>query len=129
MADGIIDLLTALGTDIGELLGAAATGLCNIERKTLDDDGNGGKAETWEAINDDPLPCVAYPGSGRTHLLGEVPTARTAFTVIVAGGTDVKGKDRVRLLAGGTEPERLVDISHVLPQMGVIVEIVGLVNI
>lgn len=122
-------LLAGMRTLSAALIRDFSSGLCNIEQATLADDGHAGKTQEWEAINAEPLPCVAYPGSGRTHILGEVPQSKTVFTVIVAGGTLVVGKHRIVLLAGDTEPERIVEITHVLPQLGVVVEIVGTVKI
>ena|SRR4028118_65357 len=102
---------------------------CVVEAPTLTDDGHGGKTQTWAALNDSPLPCFAYPGTARKELLGQVPTGMTAYTVIVQGDVAVQSTHRVKVHARGTEPERIVKIVGVIPQQGVIVEIVGWVKI
>jgi hypothetical protein len=103
--------------------------LCDVEVKSLVDDGHGGKNEVWTPLAGGPFRCAAAPASGRTHVEGDVPKSKTVFVVTIKGGIEVGGKDRVRVYATDTDPERLVEVKHVLPLTGVLTEVVGLVSI
>lgn len=126
---GLGELLVELGADVGDLLEDLATDLCTLERPKLSDDGKGGKSQSWEAVNPKPLPCVAYPGTGRKEVLGEIPKGSTPYTVIFRAGIAVESTHRIKILARGGEPERVVKIVCVLPQMGVVTEVVGTVKV
>lgn len=103
---------------------------CNVERASLAADGRGGKEQAWTTLNvAGPLACVHYPASGKTRIEGGVPKGKAEYVVLIKGGADVMAKDRVRVLALAPEPERLVEVSHVLPHMGAATEIVGLIDI
>ncbi len=121
---GLARSLAALG------IGSFATHLCTVETPTLTDDGHAGKEKTWEAAPGlKRLPCVAYPNSARAGLVGDVPASKTVYSVLVQGKAAVTSKMRVVLHATDAEPERVLEIKSVLPSMGVVVEIVGLVSI
>lgn len=123
--------LALLGNDIARILAGLDLDRCTIEEPALVPDGHGGKAQTWAAAGEEftDLPCIAYPNAERAKVIGEVPTAATVYSVLVKGGVAVTGKMRVRVHARGAEPERVVVVRGVLPTLGVIVEIVGLVSI
>lgn len=101
---------------------------CYIERLSLVGDGRGGKNKEWAATTEEPLPCMAAPSSGRTHIEGEVPKSKTVYTVRIMQAVEVSGADRVRVLASSVTPERIVEISHVIPH-GAMTDVVGLVSI
>lgn len=124
------DIADLIG-DIAEILEEVAPDHCTIEQPTLVSDGRGGKRQEWDAAGDDftNLPCLAFPNAERAKVIGEVPTAKTVYSVLVKGGVAVTGKMRVRIHARGAEPERIVEVRGVLPALGVIVEVVGLVSI
>jgi hypothetical protein len=106
---------------------------CYVEALSLVSDGKSGKRQEWTATTDEPLPCDLVAESGKTHVAGDVPKAQTAVTVVFKGNVAVTGEQRIRVLAytteSGTVPEMIVSITHVLPNRGVITEVVGLVQI
>jgi hypothetical protein len=127
---GLAELLASLGDTVGEVLGAVATDICTFEESALTDDGHGGKTQEWAAVGAlTKLPCIAYPNAAQARVLGDVPTSKTVYSVLVKGGSAVTSTMRVKLLARGGEPERVLDIKSVLPSFGVVVEVVGLVSI
>lgn len=128
---GAADDMAELAGDIAEILEEVGPDVCTIEAATLVSDGRGGKTQQWAAPGDGfaNLPCIAYPNAERARVVGEVPKSKTVYSVLVKGGVAVTGAMRVRVHARGDEPERVVEIKGVLPSMGVIVEIVGLVTI
>lgn len=128
---GAADELAELSADIALILEEVGPDRCTIETPALVDDGHGGKRQEWAAVSDEltELPCIAYPNAAQAKILGEVPASKTIYSVLVKGGAAVTSKMRVRIDARGTEPERIVEVKSVLPALGVIVEIVGLVQI
>lgn len=128
---GLAELLSSLGDTVGEVLDAVATDLCTFEEPLLVSDGHGGKTQDWQSVSKTltKLPCIAFPNAAQAKLVGDVPTSKTVYSVFVKGGSAVTSKMRVKLLARGGEPERVLDIKNVLPSFGVVVEVVGLVSI
>lgn len=128
---GAADDIAELSEDIAEILEEVAPDLCTIEQPALTSDGRGGKTREWTAAGAEftDLPCLAFPKAERAKVVGEVPTGKTVYSVLVKGGVAVTSTMRVRIHARGTEPERIVEIRGVMPALGVIVEIVGLVSI
>lgn len=128
---GAADDFAELREDIEEILEEVAPDLCTIEQQTLVPDGHSGKQQQWASAGEGfaNLPCIAYPNAKMAHVVGAVPTAKTVYSVLVKGGVAVTSKMRVRVHARAPEPERIVEIKNVLPALGVIVEIVGLVSI
>lgn len=128
---GAAEEMAELAGDIAEILAEVGPDVCTIEAPTLASDGRGGKTQEWAAPGAGfvDLPCIAYPNAERAKVVGDVPTSKTVYSVLVKGGVAVTGKMRVRVHARDEEPERIVEIRGVMPSMGVIVEIVGLVAI
>ena len=104
---------------------------CRVLRQTLMDDGRGGKTETFVPPAGDSIPCLYTPFagfSGRSQVMGAVPTASGQYQITLPAGTDVKAKDRIKILAQGAEPERTFEIDHLLHATGIVLEVVGVLR-
>jgi hypothetical protein len=118
-------LFDDLRTVVTDILNTQAPDLCNIERPGLVDDGRGGKSADYSAVNSTPISCLYEPLKGSDQLIASAPAGFTIYRVTLPAGTDVKGKDRIKVLARGSEPARTFEVSHVLQQMGVVIEVIG----
>jgi hypothetical protein len=121
-------LFDDLRTVVTDILNTQAPDTCNIMRPALSDDGRGGKSSTPAAVSGTPVRCLYEPLKGNDQLVAAAPVGFTNYRITLPAGTDVKGKDQILVAARGGEPARTFEVSHVLQQMGVVIEVVAVLK-